>query len=190
MVRLAIFASGQGSNARNVLQYFIAHPIVKVVGIACTKADSPLFGDPETQTLTRLWSPDAAVHARHWLQLLKDWEATHIFLAGYLKLVPAEVIAAYRGRIYNVHPSLLPAFGGKGMYGRKVHEAVKAAGAERTGITLHLVDEVYDNGAIVCQASTDLSTLDTVSDIEQKIKSLEQFYVPRILEYELTKKNT
>jgi phosphoribosylglycinamide formyltransferase 1 len=116
-----------------------------------------------------------------WLALLLRYGVDLLVLAGYVKLVPANVISAYRGRILNVHPALLPAFGGKGMYGRRVHEAVLASGARETGATVHFVDEVYDHGATLAQARVPVLPGDTPELLARRVLELEHRLLPAVV---------
>ncbi|MGE0590712.1 MAG: phosphoribosylglycinamide formyltransferase, partial [Cyclobacteriaceae bacterium] len=115
----------------------------------------------------------------HWL---KEAEITHIVLAGFLWLIPKELISAYPNRIINIHPALLPKYGGKGMYGSKVHEAVKAAEDKETGITIHLVNEKYDEGKILFQTSVAINSTDTADEIANKVHQLEYAHYPEVIE--------
>jgi phosphoribosylglycinamide formyltransferase-1 len=116
------------------------------------------------------------------LAWLNQHRVTHVVLAGFLWLVPASIIQHYSQRIINIHPALLPAFGGKGMYGMRVHEAVKAAGATETGITIHLVNDRYDEGKILLQARTQLTGSETPEQIAQKVHALEYLHYPDVIE--------
>ena len=113
-----------------------------------------------------------------WLRLLWRFRIDLVVLAGYVKLVPAPVIASYRGRIINIHPALLPAFGGKGMYGRRVHQAVLASGAQESGATVHLVDEVYDHGAVLAQARVPVLPGDTADTLAERVLVVEHRLLP------------
>jgi folate-dependent phosphoribosylglycinamide formyltransferase PurN len=113
-----------------------------------------------------------------WLRLLWRFQIDLVVLAGYVKLVPAPVIASYRGRIINIHPALLPAFGGKGMYGRRVHQAVLASGAQESGATVHLVDEVYDRGAVLAQARVPVLPGDTADTLAARVLEVEHRLLP------------
>jgi folate-dependent phosphoribosylglycinamide formyltransferase PurN len=118
---------------------------------------------------------------REWLAALEPRRVDLLVLAGYLKLVPAEVVARYRGRIINVHPALLPAFGGKGMYGRRVHEAVLASGARESGATVHLVDEVYDRGTILAQARVPVLPDDDPETLAARVLQVEHRLLPAVV---------
>jgi phosphoribosylglycinamide formyltransferase/phosphoribosylglycinamide formyltransferase-1 len=119
--------------------------------------------------------------AKEWLALLNAGGIDLVVLAGYLKLVPAEVIAAYRGRIVNIHPALLPAFGGKGMFGARVHEAVLASGATESGATVHLVDEVYDHGSVLAQMRVPVLPGDTADRLAARVLEVEHRLLPAVV---------
>jgi phosphoribosylglycinamide formyltransferase 1 len=116
-----------------------------------------------------------------WLSLLERHKVELVVLAGYLKLVPAEVIAAYRGRILNIHPALLPSFGGKGMFGHRVHEAVLASGATESGATVHLVDEVYDHGSVLAQVRVPVLPGDTADRLARRVLEVEHRLLPAVV---------
>lgn len=181
--RIAIFASGNGSNAEQIILYFSQHPQIKVSLL--------LSNNPDAAALQR-----AARHGvetinfdRHQfreseivLKWLREREVTHVVLAGFMWLVPAYLIKAYTDRMVNIHPALLPKFGGKGMYGMKVHEAVKLQNETASGISIHVVNEHYDEGAILFQCSCALTRDDTAEDIARKVQLLEHKFYPRVIE--------
>ena len=146
MKNLVIFASGSGTNAENLIKYFANSDQFRIAAVFCNKPDAFVL-----ERAARLEVP-AEVFNRKDLwegrveQLLKDYDAWALILAGFLMMVPPQIVEAYPGRIINIHPALLPKYGGKGMHGMHVHEAVVAAGEVETGITIHLVDEQYDHG--------------------------------------------
>ncbi len=121
-------------------------------------------------------SPDGVIH------FLNEKGITHIVLAGFLWLVPVHLIEIFKNKIINIHPALLPKYGGKGMFGLNVHEAVKAAGERETGITIHLVNERYDEGQYLFQEKVDLTGAETAQEIAQKVQELEHQYYPRVIE--------
>lgn len=182
--RLALFASGNGSNALNVIQYFEGNPQIEVALVA---GENPGAG---------IWKKLAAYPQIPVLHLEKqhykdgEWlaaalqarEIDYILLAGYLKLIPSALISHFPQRILNLHPSLLPKYGGKGMYGHHVHEAVLAAGETQSGITVHLVNEEFDKGEIIFQASFEIPPNCTVSELQQRINALELQNLPRVVE--------
>ena len=181
--RIAIFASGSGSNAEEILTYFDHYPTIEVVlllsnnptAFALTRAAK--FNVP-TKVFTKEIFKDSTVV----LDWLREKEVTHIVLAGFLWLVPSYLTQSFPGKIINIHPALLPKFGGKGMYGMRVHEAVKSAGEKETGITIHLVDEKYDEGKILFQASCPVLENDTPQQIADNVHALEHTHFPKVIE--------
>ncbi|MBQ3175546.1 MAG: phosphoribosylglycinamide formyltransferase [Bacteroidales bacterium] len=188
MKNLVIFASGNGSNAQNIIEYFNSNSSTassaKVVRVICNRTNAYVLeraaklGVP-TSVITK---EDLSGGPQGILEILEKDSTDLIILAGYLLKIPDEVIAGYKGRIINIHPSLLPAYGGKGMYGNRVHEAVIAAGERVSGITIHLVDENYDSGKILFQAECPLLENDTPETLAGRIHKLEHTHFPHIIE--------
>lgn len=181
--RIAIFASGSGSNAEEIMKRFSAHPSIEV-GLMLSNNPTAFalerarrFGIP-THTFTREEFRNTNVV----LDLLQTERITHIVLAGFLWLIPDYLIERFPDRIINIHPALLPQFGGKGMFGMKVHEAVKAAGAVETGITIHLVNDRYDEGKIVFQSRCGIEPGCDPSEIARRVHTLEYEHYPRVIE--------
>ncbi len=181
-IRIAIFASGNGSNAENIVRYFTDNKRIKFTRIYCNNAEAFVreraknLGIPELIfTGKQFRETDLVLN-----QLLAD-NTDFVILAGFLLRIPASIIQSFRGRIVNIHPALLPKFGGKGMYGMHVHQAVKDAGETETGITIHQVNENYDEGAIIFQAKVDISSDDSPEDIANKVHQLEYEYFPKII---------
>lgn len=181
--RIAIFASGSGTNAEAIMQHFAAHTSIKVVLL--------LSNNPQAYALQRAmkFGVNTFVFDRKMfrdtetvLHELQKHDVTHIVLAGFMWLVPTYLVHAYAGKIINIHPALLPKFGGKGMYGMHVHEAVKTAGESLTGITIHEVNEHYDEGAVIFQASCEVTPTDSPDDIASKVHQLEYAYYPSTIE--------
>lgn len=181
--QLAIFASGSGTNAEEIFRYFRQHDSISVVLL--------LSNNPQAYALERAGKYDipSKVFSRSQfreslevLEWLKENKITHIVLAGFMWLVPDYLIRAFPGRIINIHPALLPKFGGKGMYGMHVHEAVKAAGEKETGVTIHEVNERYDEGRILFQARCEVTPSDTPEQIAQKVHALEYAHYPAVIE--------
>lgn len=180
--KVAIFASGSGTNAERFFEHFKGHKQIEVTLL--------LSNNPKAYVLER--AKKAAIPARVFdKQQLKDGEVlswlseagiTHIVLAGFLWLIPDNLLHTYPEQIINIHPALLPKYGGKGMYGSKVHEAVKEAGETKTGITIHLVNHRYDEGAILFQADTAISPKDTPDEIASKVHELEYTHYPVVTE--------
>jgi phosphoribosylglycinamide formyltransferase-1 len=182
-VRLAILASGGGSNADQICRYFHQHP---EIAIGAIMTNNPKAGVRHIAELHRI--PFYFVPKMNWreegevLSILKQHHITHIILAGFLLLIPEWLLRAYPQRIVNIHPALLPKYGGKGMYGHHVHEAVKKAGDARSGITIHIIDEHYDEGEILFQKIVDLMPEDTPDQIGAKVLVAEHYYYPRVIE--------
>ena len=182
-VRIAIFVSGGGTNCENLIRYFRDSDFVKCALVVSNKPDAYALVRAErlgvpTAVITKqqLNSPDET------MPLLRDYGIDFIVLAGFLPLVPDYLIEAFPRRIVNLHPALLPKFGGKGMWGHHVHEAVKAAGETETGMTVHYVTPVCDGGEIIAQFRTSLSPDDTVDDIAEKEHHLEMAHFPHVVE--------
>lgn len=180
--RLAVFASGSGTNAENLIEHFNKTFDKKVVLV--------LSNNPGAYVLrraARLGIP-AKVFSREDLKggkvlaLLQEYSVDFVVLAGFLWLVPPDIIAAYRNRIVNIHPALLPKYGGKGMYGHHVHDAVLAAGEEQSGITIHYVNEKYDSGDIIFQARCPVLPDDTPESLQERVHALEYEHFPKVVE--------
>jgi len=171
-MRVAVAISGRGSNLEALLQALRAGAPARVVLVVADRAEAGGLAHASTHDIPVkvLLNP---ADGGAWLDALRGHEVDLLVLAGYLKLVPAAVIAAYRGRIINTHPSLLPAFGGKGMYGERVHKAVLASGAQETGVTIHLVDEVYDRGAVLAQSRVPVLNTDTPEQLAARVLQAE-----------------
>ena len=184
MTNIAIFASGSGTNAEAIMEHFAPSTTARVALLLSNRADAfalksaERFGVP-TAVFSReeFRDPEGAV-----ARLLKEHHIEFIVLAGFLWLVPDYLTARYAGRIVNIHPALLPKFGGKGMYGHHVHEAVLAAGETQSGITIHLVNERYDSGDILFQATVPVSPDDTPDSLAEKIHTLEHRHFPTVIE--------
>lgn len=190
MVNLAIFASGSGTNAYNIIRYFNGGNIATVKSVVCNKPDAPVVEKAKNlnvNTITINREKLTAETPTELLNALKECETDYIILAGYLLKIPQAIIDNYEGKIINIHPALLPKFGGKGMYGRHVHQAVVDAKEVESGITIHLVDGHYDNGAILFQAKCEISPNDTPDDVAAKVHLLEQEHFPKVIEEYITR---
>lgn len=181
--KIAIFASGNGSNAENIVTYFRATPCGgEVALIICNKSEAPVM-----ERAARLGVPALVVSQNQlndpdfMLPLLESHGIDIVVLAGFLLMIPPFLINRYHRMMVNIHPSLLPKYGGKGMYGRHVHEAVVAAGEPETGITIHYVSEHYDEGRIIFQATTPLAPTDTPADVARKVQQLETEHFAPVL---------
>lgn len=183
MEQIAILASGRGSNADRLCQLFKHHPSARIHLIACDQETAGVY-DIAREHKVRAIHLNLELRKNHvaLLKLLQDEGITFIVLAGYLRLLPSTIVNAYPKRIINLHPALLPKFGGKGMHGMHVHEAVYAAQEKETGITIHYVNEKYDEGTIIAQYKVALNSDDTPQRIARKIAELEAKYFPNCVE--------
>jgi phosphoribosylglycinamide formyltransferase-1 len=183
MTNLAIFASGNGSNARRLMEHFKGHPSIRVVVLVSNKEDAgALVHADEMKVPSLVIDKNSLQNSRQLLTDLDLYHVHYIILAGFLLLIPDYLIAAYPDKIINIHPALLPRFGGKGMYGMHVHRAVKESGESESGITIHLVDENYDEGKILFQEKCAVEETDTPEDIAGKIRALEHQHFPLVVE--------
>lgn len=187
-LRLAIFASGYGSNARNIINHFRGHLLVEVGFVLTNRSDSPIIlwcndNDIDVIVMDNLMVDDGDLLSGVCLSGFIDY----IILAGYLRRIPLGLISSYSNRIINIHPSLLPKFGGKGMYGDNVHRSVKDSGDFQTGITIHYIDENFDEGLYIAQFYTLLDVSDSVEDIRDKVQDLESRYFPLVIENTIIK---
>lgn len=181
--RIAIFASGSGSNALNLIDHFREHDSIEVVFVLSNRKEAPIVEKAVAKGMEVLCYSNAEVENGEFITTLcLEKGIDYIILAGYLRLIPGTLVTAFPERIINLHPSLLPKYGGKGMYGRKVHEAVLASGEKTTGITIHYVNEDFDKGRIIAQFHCKLDAGDGVGEIEKKIRELEQHYLPVVIE--------
>jgi len=179
--RIAIFASGNGSNADEIIKYFRQHPSISV--------DVIVSNNPQAFVLERAkrYGIPTIVFAKKEFEetvasRLLMLEITHIVLAGFLWLVPSSVLKKFPNRIINIHPALLPKFGGKGMYGMKIHESVRSSNEKESGITIHIVDEKYDEGTILYQHKCEIALADSPQQIAEKVHHLEYTWYPKIIE--------
>jgi len=180
--RLAIFASGSGTNAERLFDRFKKHDKIKVALLLSNNAEAYALERARKAGIPVRVFNRAQLREGEVLQWLQQEGITHLVLAGFLWLIPTNLIDAYPNKIINIHPALLPKYGGKGMYGEKVHQAVKSSQEKETGITIHLVNEHYDEGSILFQAKTSLEKGDTVENIAAKVHQLEYQYYPSVVE--------
>lgn len=182
-MNIAIFASGGGSNARKIMEYFQSSGVGRVVLVVCNRKNAGVIGiAAEFDVPVQMIDRNLFYESERLLDVLESYRTDFIALAGFLWLIPGYLIKAYPDRIVNIHPALLPKYGGHGMYGHHVHEAVKAAGEQESGPTIHFVNEHYDEGDIIFQTSCRLSPEDTPEDIARKVLSLEHEHYPRVIE--------
>ncbi|MCI4668111.1 MAG: phosphoribosylglycinamide formyltransferase [Bacteroidia bacterium] len=182
-IRLAIFASGGGSNAGKIVEHFKNHPNV-IVSLFVTH--NPASGVIEMGKACLcpviLISKKQVRSGEYLTNILKLHEIDLVVLAGYIKYIPTQLVQAFPNRILNIHPSLLPSYGGKGMYGMNVHRAVKASGDSKSGMSIHLVNEKYDEGELIFQAEVSLVDSWTAEEIQQAVLKLEHEHYPRVIE--------
>ena len=183
MTRIAIFASGSGSNAENIIRYFSDNKNVKVVLVLSNQSRSGVLIRAQLHNIpTFIFTKNDLNECSKVHDVLKDYNASMIVLAGFLLKIPLYMIEAYPNSILNIHPALLPKYGGKGMYGMNVHTAVVENKEEKTGITIHYVNENYDEGAIIFQATCDIDEHDLPEDIKTKVQALELCHFPSVIE--------
>lgn len=180
--RIAIFASGAGSNAQKIIDYFKNSTRAKIGLIVCNKPGAGVLRIAENENIPVLMIGKELFNDSGYLKELKGHHIDFIVLAGFLWKLPSILINAYRGKIVNLHPALLPSYGGKGMYGNAVHAAVLQAKEKESGITIHYVDEKYDHGEIIFQKACQINDDDTVESLAQKIHALEHNYYPKQIE--------
>jgi phosphoribosylglycinamide formyltransferase-1 len=189
--RIALFASGSGSNAEKIVEYFADND---EVDISLIVSNNPKAGVIERSRRLHipvlLFDRTTFYNTDKITRLLLHQEIDLIVLAGFMWLMPADLVRAFPNKIVNIHPALLPKFGGKGMYGHFVHEAVAAAGETESGITIHYVNERYDEGQVIFQASCPVAPTDTPDDIARKVQVLEHLHYPRVVADMLTAPTT
>lgn len=187
---IAIFASGSGTNAENIIRYFQENDLIRVALVLSNRSDAYVL-----ERAHRLQVPSEVFLKEDWvsgeqiLALLHEYHIDFIVLAGFLVRVPERLLHAYPDKIINIHPALLPKYGGKGMYGDRVHEAVVAAGEKESGITIHYINEHYDEGNTIFQATCPVLSTDSPDDVAKKVHALEYEHFPQIIEQVLNNKN-
>lgn len=187
-IKLAILGSGNGTNAQQISEYFAGRTDVVVACIIYNKRDAYIAERAKKLGIESRYFGRADFYENHAVRdYLADKQIDWVILAGFLWLVPQELLQAYPGRIINIHPALLPNYGGKGMYGHHVHEAVVANHETESGITIHIVDEHYDRGTTLFQARCTLTPDDTPDTLAEKIHLLEKEHFPRVIDETVTK---
>ena len=181
--KLAIFASGKGSNAEKIIQHFVNHNNIHISLIVSNKNNAGVLDIAKRSGIeTLILEKKKFMESNDYVQYFKNQGITHIVLAGFLLKVPDNLIQTFNNKIINIHPALLPAYGGKGMYGEHVHQAVIQAGEKETGITIHLVDEEYDHGKTLFQAKVNVESNDTPGSLAEKVHRLEHEHYPAVIE--------
>src|SRR5688572_5797175 len=179
--RIAVFASGRGSNLQALHIYLARAGGAEVVLVASDRGASGALGWARDRGIATATLASGGDEANAILHLLSTSQVDCVVLAGYLRLVPPQAVRAYRGRMVNVHPALLPAFGGPGMYGARVHRSVLESGARVSGPTVHFVDEVYDHGAIIAQWPVPVFSDDTETSLAARVLRIEHLLLPRVV---------
>lgn len=185
---IAVFASGTGTNAANIINYFKKTQTANVCLIVCNNSTAGVIQVAEKNHVACLLiERDKFFKGDAYINELKKFQIDFIVLAGFLWKLPLLLIKAYQNKIINIHPALLPKFGGKGMYGNYVHEAVLSAKEKESGITIHFVDELYDNGKIIFQTTCPVYENDIAEILAKRIHALEYAYYPKVIEEVVTK---
>lgn len=183
MKNLAIFASGSGTNAENIIKYFSTRKTAKVALVLSNKQDAPVLERAaKLRVPSRFFDRNEFYGSETVIGYLNSYEIDFIVLAGFLWLVPENILTAYSGRIINIHPALLPAHGGKGMYGGRVHKAVIDNAEKESGITIHFVNASYDKGDIIFQARCKVLPDDSPESLAHRVHELEYLHFPRVIE--------
>jgi phosphoribosylglycinamide formyltransferase-1 len=183
MINIAVFASGNGSNAENIIRYFKDNEEIRVALVLSNNKNAYVHTRAKNLGVpSYTFSKDEFDKGDPVLQKLQEYRIDFIVLAGFLLKVPEPILKAYPQRIVNIHPALLPKYGGKGMYGDRVHKAVIQAGEKESGITIHFVNECYDEGEIIFQARCPVLPSDTPEELAQRIHKLEYEYYPQVIE--------
>ena len=179
--RIIFFASGSGTNVENIIKYFHGNKAVKITLILTNNPNAGVVRRAEKLKKPLMLFSKRELLDQSLLRKIITINPDLIILAGFLLKIPKEFVKSFPKRIINIHPALLPKFGGKGMYGNRVHQSVKDAGEQITGITIHLVNEYFDQGEIIFQASVDIASQDSVEEIANKVHKLEYTYYPKLI---------
>jgi phosphoribosylglycinamide formyltransferase-1 len=183
MKNIAIFASGSGTNAQNIAEYFRDHKDICIKIVLSNKKDAYVLERAKNLGIPSfVFDREVFYHTDQVLGVLKENDIDLIVLAGFLWLVPTNILRAYPNRIVNIHPALLPKYGGKGFYGKIVHEAVIKSGDKESGISIHYVNEFYDAGEVIFQEKCKVESIDTPESLAQKIHKLEYEWFPKVIE--------
>lgn len=178
MKSIIVFASGAGTNFSSIVQYAKANHAFSIALLVTNKEDAPVIQLAKAQAIPVLILNKEKFNSTEWIATLTACQVSLIVLAGFIWKIPEQLLNAFNGKIINIHPSLLPKYGGKGMYGMRVHQAVKDAGEMESGITIHYVNEHYDEGTIILQEKIALASADTPEDIAKKVQLLEHRFLP------------
>ncbi len=188
--RIAIFASGNGSNAIRIIEHFKTHETIEVAVLLSNKINAGVLERTKNESIEQIIINNEQANDGELLSsLMQQRDIKFIILSGYLRMIPASFIQTFPKQIINIHPSLLPKYGGSGMYGLNVHKAVKEAGEEESGITIHLVNEEYDKGKIIGQHSVELKKEDSIEEIQKKVQVLEHKWFAKDIEKYILENN-
>lgn len=183
MQSLILFASGRGSNVQAILNFFKEKELVNIALIVCNNPQAGVLNIASENNIPVFLIDKKTFLSQLLLEKLKTINPSFIILAGFLWKIPEIIVQTFPEKIINIHPALLPKYGGKGMYGEHIHNAVKAAGETETGITIHFIDEHYDKGSIIVQAYCKINPEDNPKEIAEKIHHLEHYYLPRAIDF-------
>jgi phosphoribosylglycinamide formyltransferase-1 len=188
--KIVVFASGSGTNAENIIKFFKKSPNTSVVAVFSNKRSAKVLKRAHNLNVKALYfDKDALYNSYDVLHILEDINPDLIVLAGFMWIFPEDILKKFPGKIVNIHPALLPKYGGKGMYGMRVHETIIKNKEKESGISIHFVNENYDEGEIIFQAKTDISEEDTPESLAEKIHKLEYKHFPEIIQQLLQKKS-
>ncbi len=184
MLKVAVFVSGRGSNLRAILKSHKLRKLIKVQAVFSNKAACPAFKIAEEYSISNyvVGKEENSISYNNLSQFLKSLEIDLVVLAGFMKMIPNDMIVDFRNRIINIHPALLPSFGGKGMYGMNVHKAVYSSSAQVSGVTVHFVDETYDTGKIIAQRCIDISDVGSPEEIAERVLAMEHELLQYVIE--------
>ncbi|MBS1783762.1 MAG: phosphoribosylglycinamide formyltransferase [Bacteroidetes bacterium] len=183
MHSLVIFASGKGSNAQAIIDYFKTIGGATVTLIVSNKEDAGVLDIARAENIPFLTVDKQVFNDQSLVNKIAQYSPTLIVLAGFLWKIPKSIVTAFSNQIINIHPALLPLYGGKGMYGNHVHQAVLADGKKESGISIHYVNEAYDEGSLILQAHCAIKAEDTVDKLAERIHRLEHYYFPRTIAF-------
>lgn len=183
MKRIAVFASGSGTNAENIVKYFEDSDLARVAVIFCNRKDAGVMDRAHKLGVRSIYFTKDQLESGDVLEKLQEVKVDFIVLAGFLLKIPSDIISEFEGRIINIHPALLPDYGGPGMYGMAVHEAVVENEEEESGITIHYINDEYDEGEIIFQESVEIDFEDSPEDVQYKVQQLEHKHYPEVIEY-------
>lgn len=190
-IKLSIFASGNGSNAMKIIDFFKDSNEIDVVLLVTNNKMAGILGKSKGKVEQAIISNEEAKDGNFLLGIMQSHQIDYIVLAGYLRRIPEVIIAAFPRQIINIHPALLPKYGGKGMYGMNVHRAVQQNKETESGISIHLVNEQYDKGQLIAQYKTAISINECAEEIQKKVMQLEhQYFAPTLADYIISQQNT